>query len=57
MATDVHDLVMTERDSMSGDFTACCSCGWEGEGNDTQEQAIEDWENHCDVVFMEATGG
>ena len=32
-----------------------CSCGWEGRGTESVEDAQEQWENHCDVVFMEVT--
>ena len=40
----------------SDDVTAECSCGWERGATD-EDDAVDRWENHCDVVFMEATGG
>lgn len=39
------------------DIVPECSCGWEGERQDSAERAQEAWEDHCEVVFMEATGG
>ena len=43
---------------MGGSYTSECSCGWESQTKrNSVEDAIDDWENHCDVVFMEATGG
>lgn len=32
-----------------------CSCGWTSEAFRDSEAAVDAWENHCDVVFMEAT--
>ncbi|MGH9151339.1 MAG: hypothetical protein ACRD03_02810 [Acidimicrobiales bacterium] len=33
-----------------------CTCGWEsGREHGSYEEAEDTWENHCDVVFMEAT--
>lgn len=38
-----------------------CSCGWEssdlwdGSQVEAYERATDAWENHCDVVFMDAT--
>lgn len=36
-------------------FQTACLCGWEGEHHATEADAIDEWDNHCDVVFMEAT--
>jgi hypothetical protein len=37
---------------------ASCSCGWYAkESADSLTEAQEHWEDHCEVVFMEATGG
>lgn len=36
-------------------ITPTCSCGWAGNDHTTEDAAVDDWENHCDVVFMEAT--
>ena len=46
------------QDFASGAWTAECSCGWEHREECADEaEAIDAWDNHCDVVFMEATGG
>lgn len=37
------------------DFDAWCSCGWIDTACATEEDAVDVWENHCDVVFMERT--
>lgn len=51
-----HMLIMGN-DFTTGQWCAECSCGWEGlRQHDDQEGATDEWENHCDVVFMEATG-
>lgn len=56
MAATEH--VMSLSSSFIDDqFVAECSCGWEGKDRNTEADAIEDFDNHCDVVFMEATGG
>lgn len=45
-------------DFIEDGWTATCSCGWESqERHDAPADAVDEWENHCDVVFMEATGG
>lgn len=49
-----HDL-MIGQDFIDGTWTAGCSCGWESDERNAEADAIDDWENHCDVVFMEAT--
>jgi len=41
--------------SFTGGMVPWCSCGWQGGESDSEEAAIEAWENHCDVAFMEAT--
>jgi hypothetical protein len=55
-AAQTHDLELDE-DFVDGTWTAECSCGWESAERNAEADAIDDWENHCDVVFMEATGG
>lgn len=50
-------VLMIGQSFTSDDIDVSCSCGWERTGYDTEEAAVDDWENHCDVVFMEATGG
>lgn len=38
------------------EWEAGCSCGWDAPGGFPDiDDAIDAWENHCDVVFMEAT--
>ena len=52
-----HVLILGN-DFVSGLWVAGCSCGWEArEQHPGSDAAEDDWENHCDVVFMEATGG
>jgi hypothetical protein len=38
-------------------WTACCSCGWSEPEQRSRLRALDAWENHCDVVFIEATMG
>jgi hypothetical protein len=39
-------------------ITVECTCGWEALHPFVDaEEAADAWDNHCDVVFMEATGG
>jgi hypothetical protein len=41
---------------LDGKWHTSCSCGWEGTGvHKTTVDAADEWDNHCDVVFMEAT--
>ena len=42
-------------DFLSDAWETSCSCGWVGREWPTQDEAYEDWENHCDVAFMEST--
>lgn len=56
MTTEHHDLALTS-DFLIGGYTANCSCGWESKQQATMTKARNEWENHCDQVFMEATGG
>lgn len=52
-----HVLVI-DQDFLGGRYTASCSCGWESRyDHKARSRAVDDWDNHCDVVFMEATGG
>lgn len=53
MATE--HVLQLQRGFLEDGVLACCSCGWDGDQHDNDEDAIEEWENHCDVVFMEAT--
>lgn len=34
-----------------------CSCGWESDVFNTAGEVYDAWQDHCDVAFMEATGG
>lgn len=57
-AEEVEHVMVVGQGFVSGRWTAECSCGWESAHDHRYEAvAIDDWENHCDVVFMEATGG
>lgn len=38
-------------DFLSDAWETSCSCGWCGPERPTQDEAYEDWENHCDVAF------
>lgn len=51
--SEEHDFLFYETFG-DGSETAACSCGWTAEVDD-YEAAVDRWENHCDVVFMEAT--
>ena len=42
---------------LSDEWSAACSCGWDGPARVTRDEAHDDWENHVDVVFMESTMG
>lgn len=48
----LHDLHLDE--TATGSPVPWCSCGWQGGEHATETAAIDAWENHCDVVFMEA---
>jgi hypothetical protein len=60
-ATEVHDCDVWMDTDISGDsmWVSSCSCGWQGRMFDPEQHAlaVEDWANHCDQVFMAATGG
>lgn len=61
-ATDRSDYVgehvwIAGQDFHSGIWTSECSCGWDKDDLADENAALDAWENHCDVVFMEATGG
>lgn len=44
------------RDWLEPAYRAECSCGWLGrKEHETEAAAADEWENHCDVVFMVAT--
>lgn len=53
---DEHAL-MIGGSFLSDNYTADCSCGWNGHPHDDEADAVDEWENHCDAVFMEATDG
>jgi hypothetical protein len=54
---EIHDFEY-ESDFLEGGLRAACSCGWSArEVREDLMEAHEDWDNHCDQVFMEATGG
>lgn len=56
MPREDHDLELGQ-DFDSDKWIAVCSCGrWERECP-TQAEAVDAWTDHCDQVFMEATGG
>jgi len=48
-----HELIYGES-FVTDDMTASCTCGWRVDARNRTD-AIDKWENHCDVVFMEAT--
>lgn len=60
MSVENHDLELMS-DFIEGGWTPGCSCGWLGrcqrseDTHEAVEAATDEWENHCDVVFMEAT--
>lgn len=49
-----HDLSICE-DFLDDGVWSECSCGWSGKRHVDKADAIEEWENHCDVAFMEST--
>ena len=50
-------LMLIGQDFLSGEHEVECSCGWAAGAFKDEASADEAWDNHCDVVFMEATGG
>ena len=54
MSVETHDLELIS-DFIEGGYTPVCSCGWEGKRHGALDDAHEEWTDHCDVVFMEAT--
>lgn len=42
------------QDWISGEHEVGCSCGWEGHAHTMRDAAVDEWENHCDVAFMDA---
>lgn len=57
MPTEVHDFEYMQ-DFLRDGIRAGCSCGWESRNwSDDLIGAHDEWDNHCDQVFMEATGG
>lgn len=47
---------MIEHDFVSDGLRAACTCGWQGRREHPDHDAVVDeWENHCDTVFMKAT--
>ena len=57
MPTETHDLFL-DRNDEDGGIQSWCSCEWSPRrGFATEVEAVEAWDNHCDQVFMAATGG
>ena len=59
MPTETHqyDFHVEDRGDIYG-FRADCSCGWEGRRlHEEEEEAVDEWEFHCEDVFMAATSG
>lgn len=54
MAAEEHTCFIGN-DFLSDNWETSCSCGWAGHEHSTKEAAFDEWENHTDVVFMEAT--
>lgn len=52
--TEEH-IAQIGQDFVGGKWEAGCSCGWEGNQHELKSTAMDEWENHCDVVFMEST--
>jgi hypothetical protein len=52
--SDEH-LMAIGQDFIDGTWATECSCGWESNERNAEADAVDEWENHCDVVFMEAT--
>lgn len=51
-----HVMVIGQ-DFLTDVWEVGCSCGWEAPVFfDTETDATDAWGDHCDVVFMEATG-
>lgn len=53
---DEHVMYL-DHDFLGTTYDVGCSCGWDRSGYGSRRAAVDDWENHCDVVFMEATRG
>jgi hypothetical protein len=57
MTRSEHEMIVGQNfdDTL---ITVECTCGWEALHPFVDaEQAADAFDNHCDVVFMEATGG
>lgn len=55
--SDEHTLELGQ-DFDGDDWIAVCACGrWESKPCAAEMDAVDAWENHCDVVFMKATQG
>ena len=54
MTTEHHVMELEQHFLVEG-VTAWCSCGWSGRRRDSGREAVEDFDNHCEAVFMEAT--
>lgn len=54
MTTEQHDFEY-EQDFLEDGFIPWCSCGWSGKARPTIEECQDEWENHCDTVFYDAT--
>lgn len=47
-----HDLDLYRADFDDDGIHGVCNCGWSSRVS-THEDVIEQWENHCDEVFMD----
>lgn len=57
MTTTEH-VMEIGTDFILGDWMVECSCGWGGpQVYARKAEAVDAWDDHCDAVFMEATGG
>ncbi len=55
MSGEMEHTLWLDNAFKSDTWRASCSCGWDGRDRQTHDEAQDDWENHCDAVFMEAT--
>lgn len=54
MSEIIHELYIAH-DVFDGTYSFECSCGAEGDERNAEVDALADWKDHCDRVFMEAT--
>lgn len=55
MSAETHDFEYQES-FFDAQVVACCSCGWQArlESDDIYD-ARDEWDNHCEQVFIQAT--